>query len=36
MGDGGEKIQISSYQIKRPGDVMYIMMTVVNSTVLHI
>ena len=34
-GEGGQKVQTSSYKIS-PGDVMYSMVTIVNNTVLHI
>lgn len=31
MGDGGQRVQISSYKINKSGDVMYIMVTTVNN-----
>ena len=35
MDGGGQKVQASSYKISH-GDVMYIMVTIVNNTVLYI
>ena len=35
MGEGAPKIQTSSSKIKRPGDIMYSIVTVVNNTVLY-
>ena len=33
MGEGGQKVQTSSYKIS-PGDVMYSMVTIVSNTIL--
>ena len=35
LGEGSQKVQISSYKISH-GDVMYSMATIVNNTILHI
>ena len=35
MGEGGQKIQSSSYKISH-GEIMYNVVTIVNNTVLHI
>ena len=35
-GEGCQKVQTSSYNIKSPGDVMQSMATTVNNTGLHI
>lgn len=36
MGEGGQKIRISSYKIKKSWNVTYSMVTIVSNTVLHI
>ena len=33
---GGQKVQISSYRTNKLYDIMYRMVTIVNSTILHI
>ena len=36
IGQGGHKVQASSYKINKSGDVMYGMVTIVNNAVLYI
>ena len=35
MGKGGQRTQSSSYQMISSGDLMYIMVTIINNTVLY-
>lgn len=36
MGEGGQKVQVYSYKTNKLYDIMYRMVTVVNSTILYI